>query len=504
MLIPVAHENLRGRRWPYVSIVLIVLNFVIFLFTHDRMQKEAHQMGQVRLHILLLSARFPDAQMSTDATQMVETFKRQHSDAFTELGATRRAPVDAWDAQLQTRDWTEEDVNTEMSSLSAQLEQQERDSITWNYAFHSYHPTGVSYVTANFLHWGWLHIIFNMWFLWLAGTILEDAWGRIVYPIFYLISGAIALVVHSAVFPDTFIPVAGASGAIAGLMGGFLARFPTTRIRMFWYWGFPFWWRPLKFYARAYILLPLWLAIQVFWGVLAPSAGGVAYWAHIGGFAFGVVGAFVLQGTGVEQAADRAIEAKVSWTADPRIVRATDFLDQNHLDAAIAELRGLLQEDPESLDALELLLKVQERKQDYEGQKETLASLCRILVTSGEPHTALSYYDQFLNRGGERLPRGVWLEMCRYIERQQQWQRAASEFERFAEKNASERAAVPALVSAAQLYMTKLNRMDEAERLFRSADASPVPHLDQEKAIREGLGECAAGAEVKRPYARQS
>jgi membrane associated rhomboid family serine protease len=504
MLIPVAHENLRGRRWPYVSIVLIVLNFVIFLFTHGRMQQEAGQMGEVRFHVLLLGARFPDAPMSPEAAQMVAMFKRQHPAAFSELAATRRAPLDAWDSQLQTRDWTEEDVATEMGSLSAQLDQLERDSITWNYAFHPYHPTGVSYITANFLHWGWLHIIFNMWFLWLAGTILEDAWGRIVYPIFFLISGAIALVVHSAVFPDSFIPVAGASGAIAGLMGGFLARFPTTRIRMFWYWGFPFWWRPLKFYARAYILLPLWLAIQVFWGVLAPSAGGVAYWAHIGGFAFGVVGAFILQGTGLEQAADRAIEAKVSWTADPHIVRATDFLEKNHLDAAIAELREHLEESPESLDAVELLLKVQEKKQDYEGQKETLATLCRIFVTLGEPQMALTYYDQYLNVGGEKLPRGVWLELCRYLERQQQWHRAASEFERFAEKNASERAAVPALVSAAQLYVKQLNRIDEAERLFRMADASPVPHLDQEKAIKEGLSECAKRAGVKSPYARQA
>lgn len=123
-------------------------------------------------------------------------------------------------------------------------------------------------------------------------------------------------------------------------------------------------------------------------------------------------------------------------------------------------------------------------------------------MTSGEPHTALSYYDQYLNLGGEKLSRGVWLELCRHMERQQQWHHAASEYERFAEKNASARAAVPALVSAAWLCMAKLNRMDEAERLFRIAGASLVPHLAQEKAIKEGLSQCAAGAQVKNPYAR--
>ena len=184
-----------------------------------------------------------------------------------------------------------------MARLGADLEQSQQSSVTWNYAFHPYHPTPWSYVTANFLHGGWLHIIFNMWFLWLAGTILEDAWGRVVYPIFYLVSGAVALLVHAVIFPGSLVPVVGASGAIAGLMGGFLARFPKTKIKLMWIWLFGL--RRYKFYVPAYILLPLWLAIQVFWGLLAGSASGVAYWAHVGGFAFGMVGAVILRSTGI-------------------------------------------------------------------------------------------------------------------------------------------------------------------------------------------------------------
>lgn len=319
MLIPVALENLRGRRWPYVSIVLIVLNFVIF-FTDDRMQREVRQIGEVPAPYSAFECALP--------------------------GCADVSPCDAVGGDGQAPGSSRGPAgHLGCSAADPRLDRGRRERR--GELYHSHFP-----------HWGWLHIIFNMWFLWLAGTILEDAWGRMLYPIFYLISRAIALVVHSAVSPGMFILVAGASGAIVGLMSGFLAGFPTTRIRMFWYWGFPFWCRPLKFFARAYILLPLWLAIQVFWGVLAPSAGGVVYWAHIGGFAFGVVGALILQGTGVEQAADRAIAANVSWTADPRIVCATDFLDQNQLDAAIAELRELLQEKPDSLDGLEMLLKV--------------------------------------------------------------------------------------------------------------------------------------------------
>jgi membrane associated rhomboid family serine protease len=492
MLIPIAHEDLRGRRWPYVSIVLILLNTLIFVATHGRMEREQDQTAEVRLHILILSARFPDAEISGDAREMVDVFKRDHPAIYERLANSNRELADPWEAQLLVRDWSPADINAEMASLCTQFDQNRRDSIAWNYAFHPYHPTAVSYITAGFLHVGWLHLIFNMWFLWLAGTVLEDAWGRLVYPIFYLLSGALALVVHAAVFPGSLVPVLGASGAIAGLMGGFLARFPKTRIKLLWFWGLPFWFRPVKFFVPAYILLPIWLGIQLVWGAVSGSSGGVAYWAHIGGFAFGVAGAFLLRSTGIEQAMDQAIEAKVTWEADPHIVHATEFLEQGQFDASIAELQQMLKEAPDSIEGYELLLKAQDKKQDFAAQKQTVAALCRLNVTSGDLPAAMNYYELYLNLGGDKLPRGVWLELCRYLESQQNWERAASEYERFAEKNTKERASVPALVSAARICLTRLNRIPDALRLYRAAQASPVPHLDLEATIHEGLRQCEA------------
>lgn len=288
----------------------------------------------------------------------------------------------------------------------------------------------------------------------------------------------------------------GASGAIAGLMGGFLARFPKTKIQLAWLFLF----RLYKFSVPAYIILPLWLVIQVFWGAMSGAEGGVAYWAHVGGFAFGAVIAVLLRATGIEQSMDQAIEAKVTWTADAPLVQATDLLGENKADAAVATLQQHLKDKPDSIDGHMMLLKAQERKSDTTGQKETLANLCRLNVSEGDPDTAWNYYEQFTVLGGDRLPRGVWLELCRYLERNQNWDRAVTEYERFAEKNSAERASVPALVAAARICLEKLHPAADAERFYQAAATSPVPHLDLEAEIQEGLRKCAATAPAPGTY----
>lgn len=139
-------------------------------------------------------------------------------------------------------------------------------------------------VTSAFVHEGWLHLIGNMLFLFLAGSALEDRWGRARFLAFY-VAGAIASalcfdLLHSG---DGVAILGGASGAIAALMGAFLVYFATTRIRLwYWLWRFTGTWM-----VPAYTALPLWLGEQILWSSLGESRGGIAYTAHIGGFVFG-------------------------------------------------------------------------------------------------------------------------------------------------------------------------------------------------------------------------
>lgn len=485
MLIPVAHEDLKGRRWPYVTIAIIALNFVVFLFTHSRIDDDSHKMGEVRLHILLLETARPDVQTTPEAQRLVQSFQHDNPQLYDRMRERDRPPIDLWDIQM--RDWTPEQANREMASLSQQLDQLEHQSVLGRYAFYPSAPNPWSFLTALFLHAGWLHLIFNMWFFWLAGTVLEDAWGRIVYPIVYFVSGVASLFAHAAFFPHSLVPVIGASGAIAGLIGAFLVRFPKTRIQMM----FVLWlgFRPYvhRFFVRAYVLLPIWLLLQVFWALLAGKASGVAYWAHVGGFIFGIGAALLLRFTGIEHAMDAAIEQKVSWTADPRIVKAGELIAQNQPDAAIAELKQLLQQKPDWAEAYELLLRAHEKKQDFQAQKEDVATLCRLYTQSGEMKLAEAAYNQFVNLGGEHLPKDVWMELCRHMEDEQNWQRAAEEYERLAKAFPTHRVSVQALLAAAKIHLKKLNHSAEAARLYRETDSSSVPHLDSEAVIQAGL-----------------
>ncbi|MFN3937246.1 MAG: rhomboid family intramembrane serine protease [Gemmobacter sp.] len=139
-------------------------------------------------------------------------------------------------------------------------------------------------LTSMFLHAGWFHIIGNMLFLWIFGDNMEDALGHVRFLGFYLLSGLAAAFLQIAADPASPIPMVGASGAIAGVLGGYLLLYPKARVDVLIIFIIFF----RIFPVPAWIMLGLWFAFQVIGGWAAPTdEGGVAYWAHAGGFAAG-------------------------------------------------------------------------------------------------------------------------------------------------------------------------------------------------------------------------
>ena len=147
-------------------------------------------------------------------------------------------------------------------------------------------PPWLTLITSMFLHGGWLHLIGNMLYLWLFGRGVESAMGTVRYLLFYLICGIAAALTQALIDPASEIPMVGASGAIAGTLGAYLVLHPRGNVVVF-VWIFIF---VRLVTVPAVILLGLWFLMQLLSGLSATAGeGGVAFWAHVGGFVLGIV-----------------------------------------------------------------------------------------------------------------------------------------------------------------------------------------------------------------------
>jgi membrane associated rhomboid family serine protease len=142
-------------------------------------------------------------------------------------------------------------------------------------------------LTSMFLHGGWLHIISNMWVLYIFGDNIEARMGGIRYLIFYLLAGTVAALLQSFVLPTSHVPTIGASGAVAGVLGAYLILYPQSRIASL----VPIFFIFTLVEIPAFIFLVFWFISQLYSGLFAlqGTAGGIAWWAHIGGFLFGLL-----------------------------------------------------------------------------------------------------------------------------------------------------------------------------------------------------------------------
>ena len=146
----------------------------------------------------------------------------------------------------------------------------------------------VPFFTSMFLHAGWMHVLGNMWFLYIFGDNIEDYLGHFKYLVFYILCGLFAMGTQVAIYPYSNLPTVGASGAIAGVLGAYFILYPRARVLT---WFFVF-----VFYIPAWIMLGYWFVLQFLAGAVTLSVaqtgkdvGGVAVWAHVGGFVAGMV-----------------------------------------------------------------------------------------------------------------------------------------------------------------------------------------------------------------------
>ena len=246
--------------------------------------------------------------------------------------------------------------------------------------------------SSIFLHGGYAHLLFNMLFLWLSGCNIEDMWGRVIYPIFYLLGGVFATLAHGMMHPASYIPLIGASGAIAAVMGAFMIRMYDTKIH-FVYLIFMFRIMRGRFSAPAYVMLPLWLLQQI-WGAITASrmGGDVAFWAHIGGFAFGAVVATLFKLTGFEtKVLAPAIEKKVA-VVDEHLASGIAKLQEHDINGAIQDLKTALQNNPDDPIAHSELSKAYFRRGNKKLALREFKRAIFLYMKRGEMDEAIEQY----------------------------------------------------------------------------------------------------------------
>ena len=340
MIFPISHERMTARRWPIVTTII----FFLCIITH--------------VAILQLSSS-PGRDGSAAADRAVEYFAdhpylQVAPDALPELDP---ATVDLGHSAAHALEPPDDDSlaveQKQLDMLVAAARQAPSDDPMQRFGYVPARHNWLGLLTSTFVHASWMHLAGNMWFLFFCGMTLEDRWGRVVFPLFYLAAGAVAALTYGAFAAHPTVPLVGASGAIAGCMGAFAVAFARTRVRFALLLGI----RPKTFIAPAYVVLPFWAAFEAAWGFIFPG-DGTAHWAHVGGFTFGVVVGLVLHRTGLDRRLDDAVEIASVLDGDPRIDEAKLLLRRGRGSEAVAMLEGLTLERPDSAVVQEAMAEV--------------------------------------------------------------------------------------------------------------------------------------------------
>jgi membrane associated rhomboid family serine protease len=260
-LIPIK-DNLPTDHFPVVTAVIIAINVAVFLF----LQGPSLSGDQVKTKPVVEYGAVP--------------YKVTHPGKDCDLARVGRAVS----TPLGTAVDVQERLVCEGTPEYAEAQQQDQ-LVNIDEA-----PPLLTLFTSMFMHGGWLHIIFNMLFLWIFGNNIEDSMGKDRFAAFYLLGGAAALAAQTAIDPNAAVPTVGASGAIAAVLGGYALLYPRARVVtvIFLFIFFTFVELP------ALVVLGLWFLLQLLYGAAdltqpVGQGGGVAYFAHIGGFVFGLV-----------------------------------------------------------------------------------------------------------------------------------------------------------------------------------------------------------------------
>ncbi len=395
MLIPLGHEKTTVRRVPWVTFTIMAVCVVVFILGLPgelRQQVDSairihHAIGYFTQHPYLgMSPRFAEVfQRELGEEQAVAFAEFLQRSGLTPPNDERRL---AWEQK-------------KLDVITAAYFQSLESSLLYRFGLVPANVNPLNVVTYQFFHVGWIHLIFNLLFLFLTGPFIEDVWGRPLFATFYLAGGAFAGLMFAIRFPEVQTPLVGASGAIAAVMGAFLVRFLKSKIR-FILWIFV----PLgPFSAPAWVIFPLWFGIQLR-GALTPGSGdgGGGFWAHVWGFAFGVIFAYVMVHYRIEDRwIDEAIESKVSVVDNADVDRALLLAETGNPEAAQSALERELRKRPGDVDAAMALWNLSIKEGEGKRALPHIVRCIEAAIRSGDLQFAMNHWENILELDPQEL-----------------------------------------------------------------------------------------------------
>jgi membrane associated rhomboid family serine protease len=345
MLLPIGHEQTTVRRMPWVTLAIIGLCLFAYILTIIAPSAEGVIANRERRAIEFY-LEHPYLELDPQLKGYTYYTLRQQD------GPEVLAPEDEGQLRADQR---------ELDTLVEAVFQARDDTPFYRWGLIPTRPGAVTWLTHMLMHAGLLHLLGNLFILYLVGPPMEDAWGYPLFAGFYVAAGLVAALFFVAGHPDIDEPLVGASGAIAGVMGAFAVRYWNTRITFF-YWVFFLRIYTGTFAAPAWLMLGLWAVGQVaymsgLWAfTTVADMGDVAFGAHVAGFAFGVAVAFLTRKLAIEERfIESSIEGRMVVHEAKSIDRAFELSRQGQPEEALALLENELEENPRDVDAASAL-----------------------------------------------------------------------------------------------------------------------------------------------------
>jgi membrane associated rhomboid family serine protease len=399
MIIPLDHENSTVRRLPWITFAIMAICLIVHILVSIDLKKREKDLDIAAKEFLEYYIQHPYLELDPEILNLI--FGERLAEQAKEQIAILRE-----EASREVHLFTER-RQEELNQLSQKLKTVIVNIPYRKYGFIPAKRSFLALLTYMFIHSGWFHLLGNLLFLYLTGPFIEDVWGRPIYMAFYLIMGVGSALMFAQHYPDFAGPLIGASGAVAGVMGAFLILYWKTKIRFFFI-LIPLFFIRGTFKAPAWLMLPLWFLLEFFnakvMDAINPQGGGgVAHWAHVWGFVFGVVAALGIKHFKIEEKYVRPkIDAQTSYVDEgfQALEDATEKKNAGKSDEAYTLLLEAAKKNPKHKELIEGLWELGIEL----GKENELAKFLMALVESEIRRDKMEIAASHFWRLRERIP----------------------------------------------------------------------------------------------------